>query len=85
MVNKIHNKGDSSIAQDLLENGAQFLSDDSEEENEMMNLNLSQRLLELSYMDNDSDKSGDEGMEEKKIVDKKNQPKKKRIYKKEQP
>jgi hypothetical protein len=55
MVNKIHNKGDSSIAQDLLENGAQFLSDDSAEENEMFNVNLSHRHLELSYMDNESD------------------------------
>jgi hypothetical protein len=44
MVNKIHNKGDSSIAQDLLENGARFIEDDidssdeeSSEQNNMSN------------------------------------------------
>lgn len=83
MVNKIHNKGDSSIAQDLLENGAQFLSDDSAEENEMFNVNLSHRHLELSYMDNESDNPDQEGFEEKNNS-KEIQEKKKRIYKKEQ-
>lgn len=60
MVNKIHNKGDSAIAQDLLEDECHFLSEDSEEENDMKNHNLSNRLIELSYMDNDSIHSGDE-------------------------
>lgn len=30
MVNKIHNKGDSMIAQDLIEAGAKFIDDDSQ-------------------------------------------------------
>ena len=59
MVNKIHNKGDSFIAQDLLENGAKFIEDDidsSDEEFPDQN-NMSLQLLNLSHIDNESNNS----------------------------
>tara|TARA_B110000285_G_scaffold221228_1_gene273894 strand:+ start:448 stop:618 length:171 start_codon:yes stop_codon:yes gene_type:complete len=41
MVNKIHKKGDSAIAQDLLEKECFFLSDESDIENDLYNQNIS--------------------------------------------
>lgn len=41
MVNKIHKKGDSAIAQDLLEKECIFLSDESDVDNDLYNPNIS--------------------------------------------
>jgi hypothetical protein len=60
MVNKIHKKGDSAIAQDLLEKECFFLSDESDIENDLYNQNISKRMIELSYIDLESNHSGDE-------------------------
>jgi hypothetical protein len=61
MVNKIHNKGDSIIAQDLLENDAKFIEEDidSSDEDCQEPTNISMQLLNLSHIENESNHSID--------------------------
>lgn len=69
----------------MLEKECVFLSDESDLDNELWNPNVSMRMIELSYIDNESNHSGDEGDFKKsnKREDDKNQTtKKRRFYKK---
>ena len=61
MVNRIHNKGDSIIAQDLLENDAKFIEEDidSSDEDCQEPTNISMQLLNLSHIENESNHSID--------------------------